>query len=431
MSGDGTSPDVGSYQLSADDNDRVFRRDIVPSELELVPAQEQPIVVFLIGQPGAGKSATADEIRDVFGDGGFVEVDRDIYSVDIYEAYHPRYAEILGLDDKLMAAAVGPDGRAWMAKVQDYVRAHRLHALVHEIAQNPDYLVATATKYRNAGYQVAVVVLAVPEGISRQGILDRYFQQVADRGAGRLSVPEKAAESYARIPEGAARLEADKVADAVAVFRRGLNPAGASYWNHQTAAGKWQNPPRIAAAIHAERQTVTPQEMADFAARQIRLRAVGAAEFGDELATIENLVSALTPADSTPTAHPARRAAGVFAVQVEHGAAQAVRQTAMMVRVELVATAYSMRPQGPAEVVDDLVHLSRLVEMPAVPPAGAEMYVAPSTDSLSVEHTVWHAEARAGEPHVQVYLSPIDLDALGDKAEALAMLISAGWDAST
>ena len=58
--------------------------------------------------------------------------------------------------------------------------------------------------------------------------------------------------------------------------------------------------------------------MADFAARQIALRAVGAAEFGDELARIENLVSALTPADSTPTAHPAaRRAAGVFAVQVE------------------------------------------------------------------------------------------------------------------
>jgi hypothetical protein len=102
-----------------------------------------------------------------------------------------------------------------------------------------------------------------------------------------------------------------------------------------------------------------------------------------------------------------------------------------MVRVELVATAYSMLPQSSAEVADDLVHLTRLVEMPAVPPAGAELYVAPSTYPLSVEHTVWHAEARAGEPHVQVYLSPIDLDALGDTTEALAMLISAGWDTST
>jgi hypothetical protein len=313
LSGDDTPTDVESYQLSADDNDRVFLRDIIPTELEPVPPQEQPVAVFLIGQPGAGKSATADEIRDVFGDGGFVEVDSDIY-----KAYHPRYAEILRMDDKLMAAAIGPDGRAWMAKVQDYVRAHRLNALVHEIAQNPDYLVATAKKYRDAGYQVAVIVLAVPEGISRQGILDRYFQQVQDRGVGRLSVPEKAAESYARIPEGAGRLEAEKVADAVAVFRRGLNPAGASYWNHRTASGEWQNPPRIAAAIQAEREKVTPQEMADFASRQTRLRAVGAAEFGDELVAIEILVSSLPQAGSTSTAHPARRAAGVFGVQVDH-----------------------------------------------------------------------------------------------------------------
>lgn len=101
MSGDDASTDVESYQLSADDNERVFLRDIIPSELEPVSPQEQPVAVFLIGQPGAGKSATADEIRDVFGDSGFVEVDSDIY-----KAYHPRYAEILRMDDKLMAAAI-------------------------------------------------------------------------------------------------------------------------------------------------------------------------------------------------------------------------------------------------------------------------------------------------------------------------------------
>jgi hypothetical protein len=121
-----------------------------------------------------------------------------------------------------------------------------------------------------------------------------------------------------------------------------------------------------------------------------------------------------------------------------------------MVRVELVATAFKMQAQAPApagdcggpqvlaasspeavDADDPLIHLTRLVEMPAVPPAGAELYVAPSTYPLSVEHTVWHTEARAGEPHVQVYLSPIDLDALGDTTAAVAMLIGAGWDAST
>jgi hypothetical protein len=62
---------------------------------------------------------------------------------------------------------------------------------------------------------------------------------------------------------------------------------------------------------------------------------------------------------------------------------------------------------------------------------GAEMFVAPYPDRLVVEHTIWHADARVGEPHVQVFLSPIDFDALGDKAQALAMLRGAGWDASS
>lgn len=305
------SQEIGRYQLSPGENERIFRGAIVPIELEPVAMQEQPIAVILLGQPGAGKSATADQVRDVFGADGFVEVDSDLY-----KPYHPRYEQILRLDDKLMAAAIGPDGRAWMAKVQDYVRAHRLNALVHEIAEDPDRVVATARSYKDAGYQVAVLVLAVPEGISRQGILDRYFTQVEDRGVGRLSVPEKATLSYARIPECAARLEGELLADAVAVFRRGFNPAGASYSNEQAASGEWVRPPAIAAAIHAERDRVTPQELADFMARQGKLRTVGLPQFSTEIGTIESLVAALSRDSTIPPVHPANRAAGVFAVQV-------------------------------------------------------------------------------------------------------------------
>ena len=328
------SQEIESYQLSPEENERIFRRVIVPIELDPVAVQEQPIAVILLGQPGAGKSATADQVRDVFGTDGFVEVDSDLY-----KPYHPRYEQVLRLDDKLMAAAIGPDGRAWMAKVQDYVRAHRLNALVHEIAEDPDRVIATARSYKDAGYQVALLVLAVPEGISRQGILDRYFTQVEDRGVGRLSVPEKAALSYARIPECAARLEGELLADAVAVFRRGFNPAGASSSNERGTSGEWVRPPAIAAAIHAERDRVTPQELADFTARQDKLRAVGIPQFSAEIATIESLVAALSHDSAGPSAHPANRAARVFSVQV----ADVVRNAALVAPGAAAATVESDR----------------------------------------------------------------------------------------
>ncbi|MGD9705776.1 MAG: hypothetical protein AB7V74_25550 [Acidimicrobiia bacterium] len=126
---------------------------------------------------------------------------------------------------------------------------------------------------------------------------------------------------------------------------------------------------------------------------------------------------------------------------------QTVRQTALMVRVELVATAHNMLSRVLAEAAEDsghrglataarweavgaedrLVHLTRLVEMPAVPPEGAEIHVAPYTEPLTVEHTTWHTDPDEGDPHVQVFLSPIDLDVLADETEAIAVLRGAGW----
>jgi hypothetical protein len=38
-----------------------------------------------------------------------------------------------------------------------------------------------------------------------------------------------------------------------------------------------------------------------------------------------------------------------------------------------------------------------------------------------------HTDPDDDDPHVQVYLSPIDLDVLAEEAEATAMLRGAGW----
>lgn len=122
----------------------------------------------------------------------------------------------------------------------------------------------------------------------------------------------------------------------------------------------------------------------------------------------------------------------------------------LMVRVELVAMALNMLPLGLADAAensgrrgvapaarweamaaeDPLVHLTRLVEMPAVPPEGADIYVGPYTEPLRVEHTVWHADPGESDPHVQVYLSPIDLYVLADESEAIEILRAAGWGIS-
>jgi hypothetical protein len=82
-------------------------------------------------------------------------------------------------------------GNAGTTKAQEYAREHRLNVLIQETAQNPPYLAAVAADYRDAGYRVEMAFLGVPEAMSRHGILQRYHEQVRDRGHGQLTVPAK------------------------------------------------------------------------------------------------------------------------------------------------------------------------------------------------------------------------------------------------
>jgi hypothetical protein len=240
--------DAGRYQLSVEENRRIFDEEIVPEKLATVGSPTGvPTVVFLVAQQGAGKSRTGHHLGARLDDlGGFVEVDSDLY-----KPYHPDYHRLLNKDDRLMALYTRPDGQAWMRQVQDYVREHRLNALVHEVGSNPPGNAEALASYRAAGHRVEAVLLAVPEAMSRQGILNRYHEQVADRGHGRLTVRANADAAYRGLLELADLIDRDRLVDAVTVYRRG--DTAPRYANELDANGAWRARPQLRAVIETER----------------------------------------------------------------------------------------------------------------------------------------------------------------------------------
>ncbi|MGY2062372.1 zeta toxin family protein, partial [Nocardia gipuzkoensis] len=194
----------------------MFRQQIVPQHLS-GNSQKHPTVVFLVGQPGAGKTQVAKMIgRKLDRSGGFVDIDSDVYKES-----HPQYHRLMAEDDQKMAAAIGPDGREWMRQAEAHVQKNRLNAMVQEISQNPEYLANKMGTFRQQGFRVEVVAMGVPEAVSNQGILSRYHSQVAATGRGRLSVQQKADESYAGMLGLADRIDEGRLADEVSVYRRG------------------------------------------------------------------------------------------------------------------------------------------------------------------------------------------------------------------
>lgn len=87
-------PESQGHLLEPKDNERIFRTRIIPGELSAATQQQHPIVVFIGGQTGAGKTAVADMITNALGRrGGFINA-----NMDFYTPYHPHYPRVARAD---------------------------------------------------------------------------------------------------------------------------------------------------------------------------------------------------------------------------------------------------------------------------------------------------------------------------------------------
>lgn len=277
------SDEAAAYLLPAEQNERIFQERIVPQLLSGRTSQDVPTVVFLVGQPGSGKSRVGNLIAQKLDQqGGFIDVDSDLY-----KPLHPQYDALMQRDDTLMAACTRADGRAWMAKAHSYVREHKLNAVIQETSQDGAAVADTMRQYRADGFRVEMLTLGVSDAMSNQGIVNRYHEQVLDRGSGRLTVQKNADQSYTGILDLAELVDQGRLADEVAVFRRGEGTP--RYHNALDERGQWQAPPRLNAAIERERKRRwTEVESGDFLRTQGKLRTEMDADWAPKLDEIDD-----------------------------------------------------------------------------------------------------------------------------------------------
>ncbi|MFD7626755.1 zeta toxin family protein [Streptomyces sp. NPDC059851] len=333
-----TGPEAARYPLPEARNRDTFLNEIVPDHFAGCLPQQKPTVVFLVGQPGSGKTRVGKMLADALSErGGCIDVDSDLY-----KPFHPEYARLMQQDGKLMAAHTRADGRRWMARAHEYVRENRLNAVIQETSQDGEAVAATMRAYRGSGFRVEVVVMGVSEAMSNQGIVNRYHEQAKERGSGRLTVQANADQSYSGILDLARLIDEQALADHVSVFRRGEGEPRYSNALDGSGSGQWQQQPALAQAIEQERSRPwTVSESADFLQSQGKLHLKTGPEWAGPLARIDRL--------ARPTLHPllllsdqdlsrqgARAAAAARAAEQQAAAAQ-VPQTSVEERLDRLA----------------------------------------------------------------------------------------------
>lgn len=234
------------YALSEQENERIFRRRIVPQVLAGA-SRPRPVVAFVAGQTGAGKTALASLVTRALkrADGtGPVSV-----NLDIFKPYHPEYDRLLAEDDTTVGVYTSIDGHKWMDKAEVYVISHRLDAVMESAMRDPPDFEEPAARFRATGYRVEVAVLAVHEAYSRLGTLERYLRQVAVTGTGRLIGRQIHDACYKGVLRSAEAIDASHMAHSVFVQRR---DGYSVYSNHLDSDGQWVREPGTVAAIALE-----------------------------------------------------------------------------------------------------------------------------------------------------------------------------------
>jgi len=216
-------PDRQEYKLSERENERIFQEDIKPyliaTAVGELQRQDEPTMVMVGGQPGAGKSRSMDSVKtDLEKAGGVMEI-----AADDLRKFHPLNDELMRKDDRTAANFTHADASLWAEKAERFAREQNFNVLLEGTMKTPENTAAKLSEYRQAGYFVEARVIATPERTSWQGVLARYEQQKADSGAGRMTPKEIHDSAAVGVLDTVERIQRDGLADRIRVDRRGAD----------------------------------------------------------------------------------------------------------------------------------------------------------------------------------------------------------------
>lgn len=185
-----------SGELSAEQLRSFFDQDVRPYlegyRVQVSGGQSQPpVVVYVDGQPGAGKSRANE--RATQERPSLVPVIGD----DLRQ-FHPDYARLMRDDPLAMPEVTSQASGRWIGMSADYLREQRADVLIETTLRSPDAMARTIEGFREAGYVVELRVVAVPQEVSRLSTVERHTGQIEVSGAGRWTPAIAHDEAYAR-----------------------------------------------------------------------------------------------------------------------------------------------------------------------------------------------------------------------------------------
>jgi hypothetical protein len=170
--------------LSAEELHRIYQELIRPvlfGEISNRGNETPPTLVLLGGQPGAGKSRAAARLT--------ASHPASITSVtgDDLRIFHPNYRRLIVSAPEVAGSHLADATRVWVRAAIQEALDNRRSLLLEGTFGDPDTTLATADRFRRAGYEVRVVAIASPRVLSVITVTSRYLRDLKAGAPARLT----------------------------------------------------------------------------------------------------------------------------------------------------------------------------------------------------------------------------------------------------
>lgn len=154
--------------LTADDFpvDANYREHVLRRRIRYLfrETSARPEVIYVAGQPAAGKSVIIDSLA----------TDHVVLDSDELRHYHPALNDIMRRDPLRMDVLTNGPVPFWMSSLIGYARENGHSLIIENTLSNPEFIASEIEKFRAAGFSVRIVALAVAQEVSRLGIVQRF-----------------------------------------------------------------------------------------------------------------------------------------------------------------------------------------------------------------------------------------------------------------
>lgn len=160
------------WELSDDNHQEILRRDILPLYFPNAAESDDPTLILLSGQPGAGRSRPTSQL--------IAEHDDDLTTLngDDLRAFHPHLSELATARSTEASSILSHATATWVSGCIRFARENRRSLLLEGTFPNPAVVTGTAARFASEGFSTRVVVVASRRAESLMSVVSRYLGEV-------------------------------------------------------------------------------------------------------------------------------------------------------------------------------------------------------------------------------------------------------------